>query len=213
MAAAATLTATRWQSSSRANPCPVCGRNTDDKCRWNENVILCHQGDRFAPPAGLKLGDVLDIESQRWAVCSFNGGFAGAAVIFRPHVDRLSFTPAQRQRRAREQAALLPVLQHLFAECRQQVQACLAMPELVTLNAAEMQAELDHSKATVRNLTTLRSELVMARRVTPEFARYVVAVDCWLKLTTYQLRDVEGFMRVQLGIPTAEEAAALWGPR
>jgi hypothetical protein len=199
----------RWYSSSRRHPCPLCGRNTDDKCRWNDNVILCHQGDRFGPPSGLKLGDVLSIEGRRWAVCSFSGGFSGAAMVLRPHVDRLGYTPAQRQRRAREQAVLRPVLYRLFAQCREQAQACLDMPELEFSTAKEIQAELDHAKGTFNNLVALRIQFQKARREAPELSRYVATVDQWLRQVGYQLKDVESFTRVHLGTPRAEQIASL----
>lgn len=35
-----------------ARPCPICGRDRDDKCRYSvdKNYIQCHIGDTFAPP-------------------------------------------------------------------------------------------------------------------------------------------------------------------
>lgn len=198
-----------WKSSKRSAPCPICGRDIDNKCRWSEGIIACHQGDRFGPPSGLRLGDVLEIQGRRWAVCSLSGGFAKAAVIFRPHTDRREFTPRQRRQRMREQAVLEPVLLRLFDRCREQFQTCLGMPELVFLKADEILAELDHARATFRNLTALRQEMVKARRESPGLARYVKALDRWLKLTRYQLRDVEVFMRIHLGTPTSEQIVSL----
>lgn len=199
----------RWHSSGRHHPCPICQRAIDDKCRWNDSAICCHIGDRFAPPAGLQLGDVLTIEGRRWAVCSLSGGFSGAAMVLRPHVDRLDFTPAQRQRRAREQAVLVPELHRLFGECRLQVQACLAMPELEFCTADQIAAELEHAHGTLKNLTALRTALMTARRESPKLARCVGPVDHWLRLVGHQLRDVERFSRVLLGTPSAEQIASL----
>jgi hypothetical protein len=199
----------RWHSSSRRHPCPLCDRSTDNKCRWNDSAILCHQGDRYSPPAALQLGDVLTIEGRRWAVCSFSGGFSGLALVLRPHVDRLDFTPAQRHRRAREKAVLVPELHRLFGECRRQVQVCLAMPELAFCTADQILAEEAHAQGTIKNLTALRTALMSARRESPELACYVGPVDHWLRLVTYQLRDVERFSRVLLGTPSAEQIASL----
>lgn len=200
---------TRWQSSSRRQPCPICSRNTDDKCRWQQDLIACHQGDRFSPPAGLRVGDVVTVQGSPWAVVKVDAGFSGQAVLFRPHVDRNWFTPAEQRRERKVQAALLPTLQELFSRCRACVQLCLAMPELERCTVPQLQAELAHAKATVANLTALHGPLVKARREAPEMGRFVKAIDHWLELVSHQLEDVERFLRVQLGTPTAEQIAAV----
>ena len=74
-----------FTSSSRTQPCKVCGRNSDADCRWNNDVILCHRGSSFAPPNNLKLGDKLNIEGKDWALVSYEGGFTGLAYVFKPH--------------------------------------------------------------------------------------------------------------------------------
>lgn len=68
--------------SSKNNPCPVCGRNTDDKCRWSDEFILCYDGDSFAPPAHLSVGDKIKIKSETYALCSVLSGFAGSSHCF-----------------------------------------------------------------------------------------------------------------------------------
>lgn len=203
----------KWISSSKARPCPVCSRNINDKCRWNDTTIACYQGDRFAPPPGLVIGDVLNIEGRRWAVTSLSGGFSGAALIFRIHIDRHDFTPAQKKQRACRQAKLVPTLHCLLEECRQAFQLCLGMPELEFLTADEIQDELDHARATFNNLKCLRAEIVNARRAAPELKKFAKTLDIWLKLTGYQLRDVETFRRVHLGIPSPAQIASLRGAR
>ena len=47
------------ESSRRAR---FCGRDSDGDCRWNQEVIFCHQGTSFTPPEGLKVGDVIDVQ-------------------------------------------------------------------------------------------------------------------------------------------------------
>lgn len=68
--------------SSRNTPCPVCGRNTDDKCRWNDEFILCYDGDSFAPPQHLRVGDKIKLNGQSFALCSTLSGFAGSSHCF-----------------------------------------------------------------------------------------------------------------------------------
>lgn len=59
-----------WIASSRRNPCPICGRSSDGDCRisGDGDAALCHYGDTFAPPAGLKPGEVVTgKDGNRWA--------------------------------------------------------------------------------------------------------------------------------------------------
>lgn len=72
--------------SGRRNPCPVCGRDKDDKCRWNDEIILCWQGDSFSPPENLRPGQTLDVPGRGcMAVLAINAGTAGSSVLFGPH--------------------------------------------------------------------------------------------------------------------------------
>ena len=72
------------QTSSPARPCPCCGRTRDSDCRWNDNTILCHQGQSHSPPSHLKRGDTIDVDGKQWAVIRFDGGFAGRAMVLKP---------------------------------------------------------------------------------------------------------------------------------
>ena len=65
------------------SPCPVCGRDTDGDCRFKDDLILCHQGTSFQPPQ-MRLGEVLEIDGELWALVSTKAGFDGAAYAFRP---------------------------------------------------------------------------------------------------------------------------------
>jgi len=68
--------------SSRNTPCPICNRNTDDKCRWNNEFILCYDGDSFAPPQHLRVGDKIKVNAETFALCSTLSGFAGSSHCF-----------------------------------------------------------------------------------------------------------------------------------
>ena len=61
-------TATDFQLSSPTLPCPICGRN--DKggdCRISDDLVLCHNGSTFSPPA-LKSGQTtIGGDGQKWA--------------------------------------------------------------------------------------------------------------------------------------------------
>ena len=73
------------QTSSPARPCPCCGRTRDSDFRWNDTTILCHQGQSHGPPSHLKRGDTINIGGKHWAVIRFDGGFAGCAMVLKPH--------------------------------------------------------------------------------------------------------------------------------
>lgn len=205
----ATEGSTRWTYSSRQNPCPVCGRDSDDKCRRQPDLISCYRGERFHPPAGLKLGQVLNIEGRRWAVVALDGGFAGNSVILRPHVDRLDFKPIQRQQRQRQVAVLAPVLRDLFAKVRSYVHASLAVLDLEHSTAEQFRRDQQLLVATRRHLQEMREPLVLASREDPSLGRLIKAVDLWLRLVTYQAADFESFDRWMLGTPSPEAIATM----
>jgi hypothetical protein len=77
------------KSSGRRNPCPVCGRDKDDKCRWNDEIILCWQGDSFSPPQNLKKGQTLDVPGRGcMAVLGVDVGVGGSSLLLGPHDGR-----------------------------------------------------------------------------------------------------------------------------
>ncbi len=86
----------KWTGSSSRNPCPICGRNTDGKCRRSAELLSCWHGSTFHPPAGLHLGDVLRVDGGDWAVVALEGGFGGNSLILAPHQPR---NRSQRPRR------------------------------------------------------------------------------------------------------------------
>lgn len=68
--------------SSRRDSCPICSRNKDDKCRWNEEMIFCYDGTSFAPPQYLKLGDKVKVGLDSYALFSQACGFASNSYGF-----------------------------------------------------------------------------------------------------------------------------------
>jgi hypothetical protein len=74
--------------SGRNNACPCCGRTKDADCRWTDDVIFCHCGSTSGPDQTLKVGDTINIDGAQWALVKTNGGFDGAAFVFKPHQDR-----------------------------------------------------------------------------------------------------------------------------
>jgi len=191
----------RWVSSSKKAPCPLCGRDTDDKCRRREGVIHCYQGSRFGPPPHLKRGDVLTVEGSQWYVADLAGGFSGAHTVLRPHVSRADFRPAVKQARQRQAANLEPVLLDLFRRVRAWVQAALGIPELRLSTLEEIREARTIVATAAEALAEIRPPLLEARRERPELGRLVSAVDLWAREVRYQQADLELFWRRDLGTP------------
>lgn len=83
--------------SSKANPCPICGRTKDGDCRTRDGLAICHRGSTHQPPEGLQAGDVVDgNDGQRWA---FTGDTAdGRAATFT--IDKPRARASQQRRTA-----------------------------------------------------------------------------------------------------------------
>lgn len=68
-----------------AKPCPICGRDLDDKCRItaDESFIQCHVGDTYSPPS-LKKGKVLKgHDGQNWKQTGKASNVYGDAIGFK----------------------------------------------------------------------------------------------------------------------------------
>jgi len=76
------------RSSGRNNPCPICGRTKDGDCRWTDDVIFCHCGSTQSPSQSLRIGDTIALNGAKWALIKTNGGFDGAAFVFKPHQEK-----------------------------------------------------------------------------------------------------------------------------
>jgi len=60
----------RWLSSSKRNPCPICGRSKDGSCsvRADGTLAACHYGTTHSPPKELRRSQVVDgMDRQQWA--------------------------------------------------------------------------------------------------------------------------------------------------
>ncbi len=87
--------APKQQFSSRNIPGPLYRRNTDGKCPRSQGGIHRWLEDRFGPPVGQRVVDVLEIEGHSWACVSLRGGFSRSGVGLAPQVSREAFQPAE----------------------------------------------------------------------------------------------------------------------
>jgi hypothetical protein len=72
------------KSSSKHNPCPICGRSTNDRCRISDDQILCYRGKSFGPP-DLAIGETIEIDGIEWAYVKDMAGFSGNSALFVVH--------------------------------------------------------------------------------------------------------------------------------
>jgi hypothetical protein len=125
----------KWTGSSKARPCPLCHRNTSDQCRRGPGWISCWHGTSFHPP-DLKVGEVLTVEGEPWAVVSVRGGFGGNSTVLRPHEERQHLPRAARRKIERSEAQIvagkIPVLLPL-------IEQALAVPPFEQLLDSEFQ--------------------------------------------------------------------------
>lgn len=120
----------QMKHSSKSNPCPVCDRTKDDKCRWNDNFIFCYRGDSFAPP-DLRAGQVVEVPGwPRLAVVAEAGGFAGASVVLAPDEGREALEP---RRRPGEAAACSTTAKVIMCKIRKTLRLILSQPEFFYL--------------------------------------------------------------------------------
>ena len=79
-----TTTSRKFQTSSPALPCPICGR--DDKggdCRISADLVLCHHGSTFSPPALAVGATTIDSDGREWAYAGETDD--GRCAMFTPH--------------------------------------------------------------------------------------------------------------------------------
>jgi len=195
----------RWTGSSRRNPCPVCGRAKDDQCRRSADLISCYRGSTHHPPE-LRLGQVLLIDGQLWAVVNLSGGFAGNSVIFKPHADRSAFkrSPALRRKVA---AAVAPELRRQLARIRRQFQAVMAARDPYWLSPDQLKRDHAIAAACLANLQSFLRTLHGYRRDVPEAGELVAICLLWIRAVSWQLNDP--FPRWALGEPSARQIEAL----
>ncbi len=71
-----------WQSAS---PCPICGRDLDDKCRisFDQSYIQCHVGDTFWPPTVAQGHSINGRDSNIWENVGPASNCFGDALAFK----------------------------------------------------------------------------------------------------------------------------------
>ena len=67
-----------------ARPCPICGRDLDEKCRLHRDAtfIQCHVGDTFMPPSGREGAIIKGSDGQLWKRKTKTQNVFGDAISF-----------------------------------------------------------------------------------------------------------------------------------
>ncbi|MEN9767820.1 MAG: hypothetical protein RLZZ32_1780 [Cyanobacteriota bacterium] len=190
--------ATQWLHSSKKTPCPICSRSTDGDCRWTDDLILCHQGTTFSPPADLRPGDTLTVNGQKWALIRRDGGFDGAAAVFRPHRsggNAISHPTPELDRKARHVVAAFSVERFL-----ERFRECWEIPDFHGLPPDRLREAFELIDGTYAQGLALARSLAPVWRDEREFeALYRWRIESCLKSLKYQQQEVAHFRRHYLG--------------
>lgn len=182
------------KQSSRRTPCPICGRNTDADCRFNDALILCHCGTRFGPPQDLRIGDVLQIEGRSWALIRTRAGYDGAAHEFRPN----SGAPRRALPKARQigqRSLATSTLRKVLLD----VDAALAAPEFIHQLPDELRTTWALIDAAAANCTAFKPTLAEAARHNPTLREHLDLLADAAKQLRCQQQDANYFRSHFLG--------------
>lgn len=198
----------RLNASGRGNPCPCCGRDVNGSCRWTDGWIACFYGDRFAPPAGLQVGDVHRIDGRPWAVVSLYGGHSGNSMVLRPHREQTPLPAPSRGHRnlVRDREA---AIRERFRVVRRRVHAALGVVDFERSTLGEFQGDCDLICHALEAAEDLLGAVRRVRHESPSLAPMAAPLARWCRDLAYQAKDAVTFDRVHLGTPRADLIANL----
>lgn len=201
--------ARRLQASGRLSPCPVCGRNVDDKCRFSSELILCYQGERFHPPSDVRIGDVLWVEGRRWYLAATEAGYANASHCYGLHRELTPASQAQRERHQRVAGIAAELIPARFLEVRRRVHAVAGTLNFELSTLEEILRDQTLARATAESIADLRFAIEQHRRRVQELNKYRAPLALWDKAVSFQLADIGSFLQHQLGTPLPSEIQSL----
>ena len=176
----------------------MCGRIKDSDCRFDDDVIFCHQGSSNGPPSNLDIGDVVNREGRDWALVKTNAGFAGVASVFKPHrplPKRKHFSPSQRIDEEAKRRNLINAQKKLIEEFIKLAQAAL---DVLDFESAPPD-ELKESFALIEKAYFQGREIREIIGFCPELADWISLVDDANKQLNYQYKDQLYFRKHYLG--------------
>lgn len=175
--------------SSRKNPCPICFRDKDDKCRWNDHAVLCFFGNSFHPPEHLHRGDTIIVGEEKWRLSRLDAGFAGSSYLFVRSNELNLLSPLERQRRIKSTVKSIIDIRKEFLQTRDLVFVSFSTPAFESLAYHEF---MNYKKATHKaidqcehliSVISINKSRVVLKKFTVEALQY------WRKRLVYQLKD------------------------
>jgi hypothetical protein len=100
-----------FSTSGRANPCPICGRDTDGDCRIRDDgdLVCCHRGSSFHPPDLQPGQTTTGHDGRTWAFTrDTDDGRAAVFVLHEPRPQDPTPRPAPARRSAPRRSTARP---------------------------------------------------------------------------------------------------------
>lgn len=189
------------QISSPARPCPCCGRTRDSDCRWNDNTILCHRGKTHGPPAHLKRGDIHQIDGKPWAVVRLDGGYAGCAMVLKPHRGKVRSRAYRRLLQANRPPMdrVGRVAAEEIEKVISEIDRALAIPPFEYQRPDELRRDFALVLDTYESANAFRKTISKLACSRPCLRERKAVLDRALKTLWWMCRAVEEFRRNELG--------------
>ena len=189
--------------SSRKDPCPICNRDKDDKCRWNDFNIFCYYGNSFHPPSSLRIGDRIDVFGKSWKLVKLNGGFSGGSYIFAVANENETFRRQTREEREQYRKQIDFVAhksKKLLSDLRAKVHQCLALKDFQTMNLDEIRKANLLLQLTVDDCDAALKFVLRNQRMIANSQKLRRAYLIWQKSMRYQKKSLDLFVAENLGI-------------
>ena len=164
-------------------------------------MIFCHQGSTNGPPENLKVGEVIDVQGEPWALVRIGSGFAAQAYQFRPHRERglLPMVLKIPPRRS------IPLNVDLAKETFDAIRVAFEAPEFMSSTPDELRHSFALIEHALNKTKTLIAHLNRCHKNEPDpqrkarLAKQLELVLNAKKQVRYQRNDAQHFCRYYLG--------------
>ena len=192
----------QYQYSSRRNPCPCCGRNVDSDCRWNDEVMFCHVGSRFAPPSHLKVGETLIVNGLEWALIAVNKGHSGMAHVFKPHTPiekSFNYSPHIYKEQKSKKDELFRIAVSALADYLKLSKAALESGNFQECTLEELRKAKKVIERAVEEGKELKTIMLQMQRNDKRYSDYLELIDQRNKEINYLKKNADSFCWEHLG--------------
>ena len=190
------------QYSSKRNPCPVCGRNKDSDCRWNDEVMFCHCGSSFAPPQHLKVGETLIVNGMEWALVKTDAGHSGRAFVFKPHRQlekTFNYSPQEYKDQKNKKDELFRIAIQAFDVFLKVSRAGLDAGNFQECTLEELRKAKKLIERAVAEGKELKQIMIQMQRNDKRFTDYLELIDERNKEINYLKKNADSFCWEHLG--------------